>query len=96
MKIKRLKITSFRRIGDLTLLFDENQPTVLLGINGVGKSSILDCLAILLSKFTGRLQDSLDYTRSLSEQDITNGSEKTEIEITVSFDEGQDVYLVSE
>lgn len=91
MKIKRLKMTSFRRIADLTLLFDENQPTVLLGINGVGKSSILDALAILLSKFTGRIQESLDSTRSLSEQDITNGSEQTEIEITVSLDEGREV-----
>ncbi|MDF5724390.1 MAG: AAA family ATPase [Rhizonema sp. PD37] len=90
MKIKRLKITSFRRISDLTLLFDENQPTVLLGINGVGKSSILDCLAILLSKLTGRIQESLDSTRSLSEQDIMNGSEQTEIEITVSLDEGRE------
>ncbi len=90
MKIKRLKMTSFRRIGDLTLLFDENQPTVLLGINGVGKSSILDCLAILLSKFTGRIQESLDSTRSLSEQDIMNGSEQTDIEITVSLEEGRE------
>ncbi|MFN4876649.1 MAG: AAA family ATPase, partial [Aphanizomenon sp.] len=40
---------SFRGIGDLTIDFDEKEPTVFIGINGVGKSSILDCLAILLS-----------------------------------------------
>ena len=49
MKVKRLKMQSFRGIGDLTLEFDENEPTVLIGINGVGKSSILDCIAILLT-----------------------------------------------
>ncbi|OYD95436.1 ATP-binding protein [Nostoc sp. 'Peltigera membranacea cyanobiont' 210A] len=50
MKLKRLKMQSFRGIGDLTLEFDETSPTALIGINGVGKSSILDCLAILLSQ----------------------------------------------
>ncbi|MEH2264064.1 AAA family ATPase [Nostoc sp.] len=47
MKVKRLKMQSFRGIGDLTLEFDEILPTVLIGMNGVGKSSIIDCLAIL-------------------------------------------------
>ncbi|MBD1927298.1 AAA family ATPase [Trichocoleus sp. FACHB-90] len=51
MKVKRLKMTSFRGISDLTLEFDTDEPTVLIGINGVGKSSVLDCLAILLSNF---------------------------------------------
>ena len=51
MKVKRLKMTAFRGINDLTLEFDDTEPTVLIGINGVGKSSILDCLAILISEF---------------------------------------------
>ena len=50
MKVKRLQMQSFRGIGDLMLEFDETSPTALIGINGVGKSSILDCLAILLSQ----------------------------------------------
>ncbi|MFN6564203.1 MAG: AAA family ATPase [Nostoc sp. ChiSLP01] len=60
MKVKRLKMQSFRGIGDLTLEFDETQPTVFIGINGVGKSSILDCLAILLSQFIGRIASNDD------------------------------------
>jgi predicted ATP-binding protein involved in virulence len=55
MKVKRLKMTAFRGIGDLTLEFDAGEPTVLIGVNGVGKSSILDCLAILLSWFMVRI-----------------------------------------
>lgn len=55
MKVKHLKMTAFRGIGDLTLEFDAGEPTVLIGVNGVGKSSILDCLAILLSWFMGRI-----------------------------------------
>ncbi len=49
-------MTSFRGINDLTLEFDDTEPTVLIGINGVGKSSILDCLAILLSWLLARIQ----------------------------------------
>lgn len=56
MKVKRLTMQSFRGIGDLTLEFPTDEPIVFIGINGVGKSSILDCLAILLSCFIGRIQ----------------------------------------
>ena len=55
MKVKRLTMRSFRGIDNLTLDFDPNI-TVLIGNNGVGKSSTLDCLAILLSKFVAGLQ----------------------------------------
>ncbi|GAA6620573.1 AAA family ATPase [Scytonema sp. NUACC26] len=91
MKVKHLKMSSFRGIGDLTLDFCETGPTVLIGVNGVGKSSILDCLAILLSQMTGRIQDSIEFMRSLSEEDITNGSQETKIEIVISLTERQDL-----
>ncbi|PSF39012.1 ATP-binding protein [Aphanothece hegewaldii CCALA 016] len=45
MNITELKINSFRGIDDLTLKFNPKKPTVILGVNGVGKSSILDCLS---------------------------------------------------
>ncbi len=64
MRVKRLQMTSFRGIGDLTLDFHESEPTILIGINGVGKSSILDCLAILLSGFIGRIQYDPQSTKS--------------------------------
>ncbi|MEH2091978.1 AAA family ATPase [Nostoc sp.] len=83
MKVKRLKMQSFRGIGDLTLDFDETVPTVLIGINGVGKSSILDCIAILLTHLTGQIQDSLDSLRFFIKQDITNGRDRTHNAITV-------------
>ncbi|MBD2776307.1 AAA family ATPase [Iningainema tapete] len=86
MRIKRLVINSFRGIDDMTLEFDETSPTVLIGINGVGKSSILDCLAILLSQFTGRIQISSDSIRSLGKDDITYGSRETNNEIQVLID----------
>lgn len=119
MRVKQLKMQSFRGIGDLTLDFDEKEPTVLVGINGVGKSSILDCIAILLShmireilyfsesnssrKGTYKTIRKSDYSflgnnneskkaipgepelenRFFNEQDITNGSEKTNNQIKI-------------
>jgi len=47
---------NFRGISDLTLEFDAQKTTVFIGVNGVGKSSILDCLAIMLSWVSARIQ----------------------------------------
>ncbi|HAG85202.1 MAG TPA: hypothetical protein DCL61_29655 [Cyanobacteria bacterium UBA12227] len=56
MRVKRLNINSFRGIGEMTLDFSESEPTVFIGVNGVGKSSILDSLAILLSWMLAPIQ----------------------------------------
>ncbi len=45
MRIKQLRLKNFRGIKNLELNFDTTQPVaVLVGANGVGKSSILDCI----------------------------------------------------
>ena len=48
MKIKQLRMQSFRGINDLTIDFDP-QLNIIIGNNGSGKSSILDCLGGFLS-----------------------------------------------
>jgi len=48
MKVRRLEMKSFRGFRELSVEFN-GQVTVLVGINGAGKTSILDCLAVLLS-----------------------------------------------
>ncbi|MDJ0618260.1 MAG: AAA family ATPase [Calothrix sp. MO_192.B10] len=83
MKVKRLTMRSFRGIGDLTLDFEENEPIVFIGINGVGKSSIIDCLAVLLSRFTSSIQHSTSSGRLFREEDINNKQKETYNEIAV-------------
>ena len=56
MKVKRLSMNAFRGFDQLTLEFNPELPTIIIGVNGVGKSSIIDCLAILLSWLTARIQ----------------------------------------
>jgi len=72
MQIKQLKIKSFRGIKDLTLEFNSEQPNLLIGVNGSGKSSILDCLAILLSHFTEPIRDPDSSGYFFGEEDINN------------------------
>ena len=57
MRVKGLSMKGFRGIDQMTLEFDTDEPTVIIGINGVGKYSILDCISILLYWFTGRIQN---------------------------------------
>ena len=91
MKVQQLKINSFRGIRNLTLDFDLNEPTVFIGINGVGKSSILDCLAILLSWFTARVQNPQGSGSYFSDSDINNQNKETHNQITVRTPDLQDL-----
>ena len=91
MKVKRLKMNSFQGISDLTLEFDTDEPTVFIGINGVGKSSILECLAILLSWLTKRIQTPPTNGRSFKEDDIKKGCKETHNEITISINDWSEV-----
>jgi predicted ATP-binding protein involved in virulence len=95
MQVKRLKMQSFRGIGDLILEFDETEPMVLIGINGVGKSSILDCLAILLSRFTSPIQSPTAAGRVFTKEDIANKKWKTHNEITISVNSQPVTWVLS-
>ncbi|MGM3307190.1 AAA family ATPase [Anabaena sp. WFMT] len=86
MRVKQLKMQSFRGIGDLTLDFDEKKTTVFIGVNGVGKSSILDCTAILLSRFTSAIQHSTSSGRLFKEEEVQNGKNETHNQIIIAFE----------
>jgi predicted ATP-dependent endonuclease of OLD family len=52
MRVKELKLHNFRGIKDLHLVFNpEHNVVVLVGVNGVGKSSILDCINLLIKNY---------------------------------------------
>jgi len=67
MKVKRLELKGFRGFDEIVLDFDTNpqRPTVFIGNNGVGKSSILDSLAILLSYFVSKLHSNLKTDKNI-------------------------------
>jgi predicted ATP-binding protein involved in virulence len=57
IKIKGLKLKNFRGFKELEIKFPESELIVFVGINGAGKSSILDCISLFLSRFVSELCD---------------------------------------
>ena len=84
MKIQSIDIAGFRGISDLSLNFSEGI-NVLAGINGAGKSAVLDCTAILLSRLIGRIRSSAGTGRFFSESDISNDVRETRNSIEIHF-----------
>jgi predicted ATP-binding protein involved in virulence len=83
MKIDRVKLDGFRGIQSIDISLD-SQLTVLTGVNGAGKSSILDALAVLLSWVVARIRHSGGSGRPISEQDIHNMEIQAVIRIEAS------------
>ena len=73
MKIKKLELKNFRSFKHLEVEFGD-QLNVFVGVNGVGKTSILDSLAILLSRLIGRIRSSHGTGRFFSVADIRLGT----------------------
>ncbi len=93
MKIKRLTIENVKRIGKLEVDLDPNL-TVFLGLNGVGKTTILDSISLLLimSRSLWPKNDGTFYTSqtSIGMDEIRNGGQHASIEALVDL-EGMDV-----
>ncbi len=84
MKINRLNINNFRCIHELDIDFHE-QMNIFVGVNGAGKSSILDCLAVLLSRFIGRIKSYRETGRFFTKNDILTGKAESKNIIKISF-----------
>ncbi len=87
MHILSLKLTAFRGALDLPLTLDE-QLNVFVGVNGAGKSTILDALALALSWATNRIRHSGASGRPIDEAEITNGESTAVIEVTCRTESG--------
>ena len=84
MKIHNVHIAGFRGISELSLDFSD-RINVLAGINGAGKSAVLDCIAILLSRLIGRIRSSTGTGRFFSQSDINNDVDVHETRNSISI-----------
>ena len=89
MKISKLALSNYRGARSLSLDFDERL-NVFFGINGAGKSTVLDAVAIMLSWAVSRIQRPGTSGRPISEPDISNGQSYSSIELYTSY-QTQDV-----
>jgi len=81
MKIKSLKIENYRSIKGITLDLMENL-NVFVGINGCGKTTILDATSVLLSWLVNRIQRQNSNGNSIAEADIRNEMTFSTLEMT--------------
>ncbi|MGM0609001.1 MAG: AAA family ATPase [Candidatus Muiribacteriota bacterium] len=89
MKIKELNLTSYRGIQEMNIVLHENM-NIFFGRNGSGKSTILDCAAVLLSWLVSRIKHSGTSGRPVTENDITNKKRFSVAELTFS-DEKEEI-----
>lgn len=83
MRLKSLSITNFRGIAQLELLLPETaQTTVLVGINGAGKSSVLDALALALVHLVNAQSDRALVDANLQPEDIRIGQSALRVATT--------------
>jgi predicted ATP-binding protein involved in virulence len=84
MQIKRFTLVNFRGIEKMELDFEGRKTVALVGVNGVGKSSILDALAITLSNMTARTVGQASRSRTISKDDIRVGAEYTRLYVDLT------------
>lgn len=80
MKVRSINLTDFRGLQQLSVDFTQ-QTTAFVGVNGVGKSTVLDALAIALSQLTWRINGQPLRARPIAHDDIRQGADFARIEI---------------
>ena len=82
MHIRQLTLERFRGASSLPLELDARL-NVFVGMNGAGKSSVLDATAILLSWLVNRVKHTTASGRPITEPDIHNAETSANLEITL-------------
>jgi predicted ATP-binding protein involved in virulence len=86
MHIQTLTLTNFRGARSLSLDLHPRL-NVLVGVNGAGKSTVLDASATMLSWAVSRIRQAGTSGRPISEDDITNKQGAATIEISCVDDD---------
>ena len=95
MRVKQLILKGFRGFTDTTFDFDSFPVILLAGNNGAGKSSVLDCIAVLLSRFASRVRSQNSFGFSFKVEDINNKASQTVNEIQIEYQNQYYEWLVS-
>lgn len=87
MKLSRLTLTNYRGFGSAVIDFDPRM-TVIVGVNGAGKTSILEAIAALLSHVHGGIRRGVGVGNRLTQEEIRVGASEAsaKVEATVLDD----------
>lgn len=89
MKLEQLTLTAFRGIRDISIPF-QGKTTILYGVNGVGKSSILNAIDILFARLISKVSTYRPQL-NLSLTDIQYGCSSASISGTFLFDDDRKI-----
>lgn len=89
MMIKEISLVNFRGVSNMTMPFT-NKTSAILGVNGVGKSAVLDALAIALSNMTERIVGQASKARDISPDDIKRDQPFARIQVIADLGIRQD------
>lgn len=89
MRLEKLHIENFRGFVELDLDFSvAGNLVVLIGRNGAGKSSVLDCVGKFLGRFAGCVQDlKTAIWNPLTTKDIRRGAEWVRVSVSYAMDD---------
>jgi len=87
LKVLGLKLEGFRGIDNLTLDLSSSATSVLAGVNGAGKTSILRAITLLLWRIESDLREDAGRAHDLEEDDIANGRDSATLEVSVALEQ---------
>lgn len=93
MKIKRLSVAGLRGFDQATFEFDPGF-TLLVGVNGVGKSSVLEALRVSLSRVMPKFTVSRSAPLAFTAEDIRLGSASLTVDVDFDFADGERHLLI--
>jgi predicted ATP-binding protein involved in virulence len=86
MHIERLEVKNFRCLEDITINFPaNNNRAVIVGINGSGKSALLDAIAKLLNSIVVKMQGLSETVQKSSIAGFNSGIEMDDVHLYQSF-----------
>lgn len=85
MRLKKFKAAGFRGLDPLELSFDAGRIFALVGVNGAGKTSLLDGIAVVLSRLEARIRTSHGRGRELKEDDVRTGEKRAALAVEVEW-----------
>lgn len=87
MKVKTIKVSDFKGIDNLEIPF-EGKSTIIFGVNGVGKSTILRAIDLIYANVISWLVSSNKKLAQLEYDDISYGKSRAEIDVVFNFSDG--------
>jgi len=93
MIVTRLKLTNLRAIEVAEFRFQPGL-NLIVGVNGAGKTSVLDALSVCLSAVTKQANGLRGRVEGFSTEDIRSGAEALTVECEVQIGDREHTYLV--